>query len=112
MPKYCTFFMLPRDTLPRPVTWLIRQLRPHWLDRDGALHIGPFPAGTPVNLLSNLEIVPDGASLPQRLWHFARMVPSLLRLGAALWSLPPDASADQIAAAFDGAESRRGVAET
>jgi hypothetical protein len=96
------FFFLPRDTLPGPVTWLIRRLRPHWLDGDGTLRIGPFPAGTPVNLLSNLELVPDGANLPQRLWHVAKLAPSLLRLGAALWSLPPDASGDQISAAFEG----------
>ena len=34
-----------------------------WLFGEGGVAIGPIPAGTPVNLLANLELVPDGADL-------------------------------------------------
>jgi len=52
---------------------------------DGGIEIGPIPQGTPVNLLSNVNLLPDDMSVPERdlkvgklLLEFKR---NLLRLG-------------------------------
>src|SRR3546814_15361294 len=80
--------MLPRDQVPGWVWWLIGKLRPHWIDANETLRLGPIPQGTPINLLTNLEVVPDGASLFGRIWHFTKLTPSAVRLLHAFWSLP------------------------
>ncbi len=98
-----TNLILPPDNLPGFVMWTIRQIHPRWIDKEGNLRLGPIPQGTPVNLLSNLELVPDGAGFFGRLWHFVKLGPSLIRLGYALWSVPENPTDAQVSAAFDGA---------
>jgi hypothetical protein len=42
----------------RPLLGPLNRFAP-WLVGEGGIEIGPIPAGTPVNLLANLEILPD-----------------------------------------------------
>jgi hypothetical protein len=57
----------------------------------GGLRLGPIPKGTPVNLLSNLNVGPDG---------FGKTVPVVLKMKHALDSLPANPTDDQVKAAF------------
>ena len=59
--------------------------------QGSGLHIGPIPKGTPVNLLSNLNVGPDG---------FWKTVPVVIDMKAALDSLPKDPTDEQVKAAF------------
>jgi hypothetical protein len=97
-----SYFIVPPDYLPGFVVWTIRQLRSGWINKDGLLQIGPIPQGTPVNILSNLEIVPDGANFFERTWHLIKLAPSGLRLFGALWSMPDNPSPEQQQEAFKG----------
>ena len=97
-----SFLIVPGDQLPRWLTWLVRKLRPYWIDRYGDLRVGPIPEGTPVNLLTNLELVPDGAGFFARIWHYAKLTPSVLRLLHAFWSLPENPTDAQLSAALEG----------
>jgi hypothetical protein len=117
-----SYFVLPLDQLPGLVISLVDHLRPHFIitkkdadreaaigKREGVLRLGPIPINTPVALLSNIEIIPDNANLWERIRHYIKLGPSMLRLGAAFWSIPePLADADgptdeQVNTAFQGA---------
>jgi hypothetical protein len=56
-----------------------------WLFGPGGIEIGPIPKGTPVNLLMNLNLLPDGTDLKER-------VKLLLKLKEDLKALPESAS--------------------
>ena len=71
-------------------SWLLDWLFPNTFS-SGGLHIGPIPKGTPVNLLSNLNVGPDG---------FKSTVPVVLKLNHALNSLPANPSDDQVKEKF------------
>jgi hypothetical protein len=66
-----------------PVGYLPKHLRPllpwfhraaPWLFGKDGIEIGPIPAGTPINLLSNLELVREGASPIERAEHDAKLL--------------------------------------
>ena len=57
----------------------------------GAISIGPIPKGTPVNLLANLNVGPDG---------FKSTIPVVLKMKHAFGSLPANPTDDQVKAAF------------
>ena len=40
-----------------------------WLFGEGGVQIGPIPAGVPVDLFGNLELMPDGGSATDRVQH-------------------------------------------
>ncbi|MEA2693296.1 MAG: hypothetical protein QOJ16_2683, partial [Acidobacteriota bacterium] len=62
--------------------------------------IGPIPTGTPINLLSNVNLRPDGLTLPQQLAHDAQLVDLLLKLKLALLKLPANPTEAQTRQAF------------
>ncbi|HEV3458864.1 MAG TPA: hypothetical protein VHG32_20115 [Thermoanaerobaculia bacterium] len=62
---------------------------------EGAIEIGPIPAGTPVNLLANVDLLPDGMTAEQRLKHDTQVVELLLKLKATLGLVPVGASDEQ-----------------
>ena len=82
--------------------WTLRQLKGSWIDKDGMVRLGPIPAGTPVNLISNLELVPDGANFFERMWHLIKLAPSGLGLVGAFWSMPDNPTEAQQKEAFKG----------
>ncbi len=89
--------------LPRPlqIVWpvLSRPLKKYGVTTSG-LDIRDIPAGTPVNLIANLEMRSQEPGVLGRLWHDVRVYKLVI---AAVWhfnTLPPDPSDEQIRAAF------------
>jgi hypothetical protein len=68
--------------LPDELQPLLGPLNRHapWLFGAGGVEIGPIPEGTPVNLMANLDLMPDGADLPRRAEHLAKLLPVLHEL--------------------------------
>ena len=67
---------------------------------DGGIEIGPIPTGTPVNLLSNVNLRPDNLTPAQQLQHDAQLVDLLLKLKLALLQLPQHPTEAQARQAF------------
>jgi hypothetical protein len=67
---------------------------------DGGIEIGPIPSGTPVNLLADVNVLPDKMSLDERVKHDAQMIDLLLKLKRALKSLPRNPTEEQARTAF------------
>lgn len=63
-----------------------------WLVNDQGIQIGPIPKGTPVDLLANLNIMPETTDPVERLKYQKKVVDLLLRAKHDLEKLPPDAS--------------------
>ena len=60
-----------------------------WLFGEGVIEIGPIPAGTPVGLLSNLDLYPESAEPREKLAHDAKLLALLGRMKHDLEALPP-----------------------
>jgi hypothetical protein len=78
---------------------LAERLTPQILG-EGGIEIGPIPAGTPVNLLSNVNVLPDEMSDRQRLGHDKQLLDLLLRVKADLLALPKNATEEQARQVF------------
>jgi len=97
-----SYFRVPAGYLPkflkaqRP---LFERLTPAILG-PGGIEIGPIPAGTPVNLISNVDLLPDAMTVAERVKHDAQLVDLLLKLKAALRSLSQGATEAQAREAF------------
>jgi hypothetical protein len=92
--------------LPEPLagnTKLAHMLLP-WLFSDDGIQIGPIPAGTPVNLLANLDLMSDSTNRLERIQHNAQVASLLIRLKHDLEKLPPDATDDQVRQIFANVE--------
>lgn len=59
---------------------------------EGGLEIGPIPAGTPVGLLTNLNLLPDDSDFAGRVNHDAKLLALIIRVKHDLARLPKDAS--------------------
>jgi hypothetical protein len=59
---------------------------------EGGVEIGPIPKGTPVALLSNLDLLGEARTPEERLAHQKEVVDLLLTMKHDLVSLPPGAS--------------------
>jgi len=64
------------------------------------LSIGPIPAGAPINLLANLQVLSEDRSLKARVKHAKNLVKVLVKIVKALKSIPQDASNEAAMAAF------------
>jgi hypothetical protein len=80
--------------LPEPLRPLLGPLHRYlpWLFGEGGIEIGPIPAGTPVGLLSNLELVLDRADTAERAKHAAQIGEVVVKLKRALKALPAGVS--------------------
>jgi hypothetical protein len=72
---------------------------PSLFNGQGGLEIGPIPKGTPVDLISNLDVLPEGAGR-QRLMHDKDVVDLLARLIRDLKTLPAGATDEQAKQVF------------
>jgi len=63
--------------------------------KDGGIEIGPFPKGTPIDLMTNLALLPETDNLPERILHDKRVVEVAIKLVRDLKSLPRDGSAPE-----------------
>jgi len=89
-----SYLRVPRGYLPpftanlRP---LVEKLAPAILGENG-LELGPIPKGVPVNLLSNINLVPDGLTVGQKLAHQKRLLELLIKIKRDLKALPVGAT--------------------
>lgn len=77
----------------------LHQLLPNVFGAEG-IQIGPIPAGTPVDLLANLQLVSDDGDLQQRAQSDAKVLAVVKRIKRDLESLPPNATDEQARAVF------------
>ena len=64
------------------------------------MEIGPIPKGTPVNLLANLNMMPDDANVLERFVHRKQLVKLLIKIKKALKALPDNATDEQATQVF------------
>lgn len=89
-----SYLIVPAGYLPdklRPLLGFGSRVLPSVFG-EGGLEIGPIPAGTPVDLLANLNLLPESADPAERLKHDEQVVTLLLKLKQDLKSLPAGAS--------------------
>jgi hypothetical protein len=98
-----SFFRVPAGFLPEIVKSAkgpLHAIMPKLFDADGGITIGPIPAGVPVNLLANLQLLPESNNLGVQLDHLANIARLLLQLKLDLASLPPTATDEQLREKF------------
>jgi len=87
-----TFVRLQTGFLPdklQPLVGLGSRIAP-WLFGSGGVQLGPIPAGTPINLVSNIDLATDKVTL----------VKLLLRIKRDLKALPDNATNEEASAVF------------
>ncbi len=84
----------------KPASGPLHLLLPKLFNADGSITLGPIPAGIPVNLLANLQPLPEGGSALEKAEHVATVLKLLVQLKSDLLSLPDDATDDQVRATF------------
>ena len=62
--------------------------------KDG-IEIGPIPAGAPVNLIANIELLSESTNPVQRLQHEKKVLALLLKIKQGLKALPKGASDEE-----------------
>lgn len=67
---------------------------------EGGIVLGPIPKGTPVGLLSNLDLLGEGLRGEDRIHHQEKVLNLLLKMKHDLASLPANASDDDARRAF------------
>jgi hypothetical protein len=67
---------------------------------DGGVQIGPIPAGTPVDLLANFDILGESTDSPEIRARQVRVLELLLKLKHDLEALPKDATDDDARKVF------------
>ena len=58
--------------------------------KDSGIEIGPIPKGTPVNLLTNLNMLPDDAGFIERFTHKRKIVKLLIKIKTGAESASPE----------------------
>jgi hypothetical protein len=66
-----------------------------WFVADNEIVIGPIPAGTPVDLLANIDLLGEDMSAEDKLTHQKNVVNLLLKMKQDLESLPKGASDEE-----------------
>ncbi len=89
-----SYLRVPAGYLPDTLQDLRGPLQRYlpWLFADSGIEIGPIPAGTPVNLLSNVLLVSDSTDVAGKLEHKKKLVAFLLKAKADLKALPTNPS--------------------
>ena len=84
-----SYLRVPSGYLPaflRKQRFLAERLTPAILG-EGGIEIGPIPKGTPVNLLTNINLRPDNQTTRQRLAHDKQLLELLITIKRDLRSL-------------------------
>ena len=76
-------------------------LLPWIFTETGDVQIGPIPAGTPVNLLANINPLSESTRLEDRAKYTKKLIDVVLKLKHDLKSVPPDASDADVRKIFD-----------
>lgn len=75
--------------------------------KETGVELGPIPKGTPVNLLANLNMMPDDAGFIEKFRHKRKLVSLLIKVKKALKALPPNATDEEARRVF----LEKGIAE-
>ncbi len=89
-----SYLRIPAGYLPdyiRAHLGELTRVAPNVFHEDG-VEIGPIPAGTPVDLIANLMLLPETNDPAERLRHQKNIVDLLVKLTHDLKELPPNAS--------------------
>lgn len=89
-----SFIVIPAGFLPdifRPLLSPAHRFLPAIFGEQDIV-LGPIPKGTPVGLLSNLDLLGEGLSPEEKVRHQAKVVSLLLKMKQDLAKLPTDAS--------------------
>lgn len=84
-----SWITIPSGYVPdilRPAELLAGRVLPQYINQSGDITIGPIPAGVPVNLLSNIQLLSESDSLLDQLAHVKKLL-------ALLGALAQDLSA-------------------
>src|SRR5690348_5083436 len=73
---------------------------PKLFDADGGITVGPIPDGISVNLLADLQLLPECNNLGTQIDHLANIAKLLLQLKLDLASLPSAATDEQLREKF------------
>ena len=84
----------------RPAGKLLNQLLPQVFGTTGDVVIGPILEGVPVNLLANIEPLPESDDPVQIAEHTKKLLDLLDALRRDLGAAPPDATDEQLQARF------------
>jgi hypothetical protein len=107
-----TYLRVASGYLPEPLSNPINIKLSHmllpWLFTDdpkfSGIQIGPIPAGTPVNLLANIDLRSDSTNRLERIEHNAQVISLLFRLKRGLEKLPANATDEQVRQTFASVE--------
>jgi len=92
-----SYLRVPRGYLPpfapklRP---LVEALAPAILGENG-LELGPIPKGVPINLLSNINLLPDHMTAGEKLAHDRRILELFIKIKKDLKALPVGATDEE-----------------
>jgi hypothetical protein len=95
--KNDSYLTVPVGYLPSFVGALRRPLHyflPWAVTEEGDIQLGPIPAGTPVDLLGNLDSGADIQGTIPRLWHYFKLARLLLRVAHDLKAASTQATAE------------------
>lgn len=92
-----SYLRIPKGYLPevlQDLSLLEDSLFPSIFEKGG-IEIGPIPAGTPVNLLSNVNLLPEDMAPLERIAHQKKVLKLLVRLKRDLKAMPKDATDEE-----------------
>ena len=86
---------IPEGYVPqplRPVQGPLHRWLPQFFDATGDINIGPIPAGIPVNLLANVQLLAESDDPAEQASHAEKVVSLLNALSHDLAAAPPNAT--------------------
>ncbi|MBV8685034.1 MAG: hypothetical protein JO111_19340 [Caulobacteraceae bacterium] len=92
--------VIPASYVPdalRPLQSLIHQWAPWFIDSSDEVTLGPVPAGVPVNLIANTQLLAEGAD-PAK--HYAKLLDLARRAKSDLAKAPANATDAELLARF------------
>jgi hypothetical protein len=103
-----SYLRIPKGYLPeflQDVTELEEKIPPDVqllpdIFKESGLELGPIPKGTAINLLANLNMLPDDAGFIQAFLHKRKIVKLLIKVKQALKELPPNATDEEARRTF------------
>jgi len=94
---------IPASYVPeilRPAQGLIDRALPQLFDKAGNITIGPIPAGVPVNLLANVELLSESDKIVDQVHHVQKLLALLGALAVDLKAEPPNVTDEELRQKF------------
>jgi hypothetical protein len=74
----------------------LHDIAPRLFDADGGITVGPIPKGVPIDLLANLQPLPETSDPKQQVVHWAQVIQLLVELKATVATLPDDPTTEEL----------------